>query len=132
MSEDDINNILTGYTKTNTYQSSISRMINKFMINTIAPWLSSCFNKYSEEYFHGKMSEGFNFVEDWKKNHPKRYNDFMSMARKPLIKRFVKVDEFEILRRVETILEKKNWVLTEQEKRQILANIVQFKQEIGI
>lgn len=126
-SEDEIGDILTNK-QNSSFNASVGRILNEFLKIVIAGWVKSCFEKYSEEFFHQKMREQFNFIDDWKTNHPEKYNSFVKKARK--LKYFFRIDENDIMNRVETLLIKNNWKLYPEEKEMIMSQIIQFKKEI--
>lgn len=99
-------------------------------MEVVKVWLEECFEKYSEEYYHEQMGRGFKFISDWKINHADKYAKFINMTRKPLIRSIIKIDENDILRRVEMILNKKGWVMYDSEKQLILADIRELKKDI--
>ena len=100
----ELEDIITGNQKY-SLSGSVTKIITEFMMAAVVPWLMQCFDKYSERYFHDEMKRGFNFVEDWKTHHLEKYNEFMRRAKK--IRFFIKIDEEDLVIRIEKILNKK-------------------------
>jgi hypothetical protein len=123
----DFENIITGNQKY-SLSGSVTKIITEFMMAAVVPWFRSCLTKYSQQQFHNAMKNGFTFIGDWKTNHPEKYAEFLSKAKK--IKFFLKIDEYDILRRVEIIMSKEGWVLYENEKAMILEDIRRLKMDI--
>lgn len=127
---DKVNDILTSGAHYNhsSFAASINRIMTEFMMVVITPWVVSCFEKYDEPFFHQKMKDGFNFIEDWRTNHPEKYNTFIKKGRK--LRHFFKIDENDIMNKVDKLLQTKGWTLYPEEKEQIKEQIKTLKFEI--
>lgn len=127
VSDKEIENIITGNNNF-SFQASITRIITEFMMSAVVPWFRSCLQKYTQEQFHEYMKNGFSFIADWKTNHPEKYQTFIGRAKR--VKYFIKIDEHDILRRIEVIMAKEGWMLHESESQMILEDIRRLKQDI--
>ena len=94
--------------------------IRKIMI----PWLERCLLKYSEDEFHqkmyghyfvdGKRYEGFDFIADWYRNHPRKFSAFMRIARKERDKLSFSIDDE--VNRLVLVLNKHGWTVYDEER----------------
>ena len=127
--ERDIGDYLSaGFHQKHPLDKFVSNVVNKILTNYVVPWLCECLAKYSEAEFHQKMSQNFDFIQDWELNHPKRYNMFIHGGRK--FKNRVNFDTDEILSRVVTILENNGWVVYPQEINKLRYTIHQVRMQI--
>ena len=124
----EFENIVTGTQNNYTFRASITRILTEFMMSAVLPWFKYCLSHYTQEQFHQYMKNGFSFVSDWKANHPDKYSTFVSRAKK--VKFFIKIDEYDILRRIDYIMAKEGWTLYENEKQTILNDIRALKKDI--
>ena len=127
--EKDIGDYLSaGFHKTHPLDRFVSNVVNKILTNYVVPWLCECLVKYSESEFHMKMSQNFDFIQDWQINHPKRYHMFIRGGRK--FKNRVNFDTDEILSRVVTILEQNGWHVYPNEINKLRYTINQVRMSI--
>ena len=63
------------------FDDAMSSILTNMLMRIVVPWINSCFNKYTEKDFHIQMETGFDFIEDWKRNHPERFGKFLKTAR---------------------------------------------------
>jgi len=119
--ETTIETLSTAVKPKSKFDSSISHVVTPLLLEIMVPWIEYCFNKYEEKYFHVKMTAGFDFIQDWKDNHPQRYKMILGAVR-PVRNRIV-LDEDKLLQVVLTELNKKGWTVTEWEKERFRQNI---------
>jgi hypothetical protein len=110
------------------FDAVVNEVVTALLAELIAPWIEHCFNMYSEQYFHQKMNEGFDFIKDWKTNHPARYSVILRAIRK--VRGRIILDEQKILQVVLAEMRKKDWTVTEPEKARFIENIRVLIQEI--
>lgn len=106
----------------------VSGFINKLITHYIIKWLDYCFEKYTEEYFHLQMQQGFNFMSDMKINHPKKYAGFMKGAR--AMRHRYDVDKEQILHAIMLKLKEQGWYLYPLEQQAVRAEIDALIKEI--
>ena len=106
----------------------VSGFVNKLITHYIEGWLNDCFEKYSEQYFHVKMSEGFNFMTDMRDNHTKKYSAFMRGAR--AMRHRYDVDQDMIFEAIRIKVHDQGWALYPQEIISIRAEISMLVNEI--
>ena len=60
-----------------------NKIVTSLLMRYCIPWLAHCLSTYSESDFHSRMSDPFfDFINDWKMNHPDKYPKFIHGARK--------------------------------------------------
>jgi hypothetical protein len=106
----------------------VSGFINKLITRYITTWLDDCFEKYTEQYFHIQMTQGFNFMSDMQTNHPKKYYGFIKGAR--AMRHRYTVDPDQILYAIQLKLKEQGWYLYPQEIMNVRAEIAALIDEI--
>ena len=96
------------------FDSAVSHVVTSLLMQLIIPWIEYCFDKYSEEEFHQRMSNGFDFIQDLKDNHPGRYYRILKAIR--AVRERIELDEQKILIAVLKELNKRGWTITDWEK----------------
>jgi hypothetical protein len=91
----------------------------------VVPWINSCFEKYSEKDFHIQMETGFDFIQDWQRNHPERFGRFIKTAR-AFRNRFV-YDQQAIFNEVMAIFDRRGFRITHTEKVRLMDVILRLK-----
>jgi hypothetical protein len=114
--------------KSRGFDSVVSGVVAELLAQLIEPWIESCFEKYTEEDFHKRMAAGFDFIEDWKTNHPKKYATIIGALRR--VRRRMILDENKILAVVVHAMRKKGWTITGDEILRFIQNIHTLTQEI--
>ena len=108
---------------------AVHNSIMSSIMNTIISWILSCFNKYDEPTFHKKMwgtmffkdkktganymLNGFDFIADWNKHHPYRYETILKIIRKT----GTRIDRQKLYESVIQTIQKHGWTVYEQEKK---------------
>lgn len=80
-----------------SFQSIQNKFVSAIMTQIVS-WILSCFNKYSEKQFHDKMKgefnyrdgftgavypmRGFDFIDDWHKNHKSTFDKIIPVMQK--------------------------------------------------
>ena len=127
--ESNIINDMSGAVKVrHGYDAVVSHVITSLLIQLFIPWIDYCFNKYTEEYFHLKMSQGFDFIQDWKMNHPDRYSAIMKAIR--AVRRKIDLNNEKLLIVVVKEINKRGWTVTDWEKGRFRENIATLIAEI--
>ena len=106
----------------------VSGFVNKLILHYIVGWLDYCFEKYTEDYFHLQMKQGFNFMSDMKLNHPKKFHGFMKGAR--AMRHRYDVDREQILNAIQLKLKEQRWYLYPDEIMAVRAEIDALIKEI--
>jgi hypothetical protein len=106
----------------------VSGFINKLILHYIIKWLDDCFERYTEDYFHLQMRQGFNFMSDMKLNHPKKYAGFMKGAR--AMRHRYTVDQEQILTAIMFRLKEQGWYLYPLEQQAVRDEIASLVREI--
>ena len=106
----------------------VKRVVTNILIHYAVPWLTECLSKYSNADFHQKMMLGFDFISDWKMNHPERYEKFIKGAKK--MKDSFNFDVDEITNRIVLLLGSKGWIVYDWEAGRLRQTIYQVKLEI--
>ena len=106
----------------------VSGFVNKLITHYIQGWLDDCFEKYSEEYFHLQMKQGFNFMSDMRTNHSKKYHGFMKGAR--AMRHRYDVNPDQILSAIITKVNTQGWGLYPDEIAKLKAEIDALIREI--
>lgn len=119
---------LSGAVKSRGFDSVVSGVVADLLAQLIEPWVESCFEKYDEQYFHKKMTEGFDFIQDWKTNHPGKYKTIVGALRR--VRRRMSLDENKILAVVVSAMKKKGWTTTDYEIQRFRENIHTLIEEI--
>jgi len=111
------------------FDTAVASIITPLLVAIFEPWLEACFNKYSEAYFHTKMASGFNFIEDWKRNHRSTYGTLLGAIR-PVSSRF-DIDDEMLVNVIVDKLTARGWKVEEWEKNRFRSNIADFKAEFS-
>lgn len=134
MMKDEINDItedLKEAVKPKTksrFDIAVSSVVTPILVQLIEPWVEKCFEKYDEPYFHMKMTTGFDFIDDWKRNHNQRYKMIVGSLRR--IRNKIELDEETILPIVLKALDKHGWTVEEWEKNRFRSNLSTLIAEI--
>lgn len=110
------------------FDHAVGQVVTSLLMQLIVPWIEYCFHKYSEREFHQRMTEGFDFIADWKENHPERYQLIIRPIRR--VRNRIILNEDKILSVVLNELKKRNWSITEWEKQRFRENISTLISEI--
>lgn len=121
-------NLSTAVTAKSRFDHAVSHVVTELLMQLIIPWIDYCFNKYTEEEFHRRMSAGFDFIHDLKVNHLGRYNHILRAIR--AVRNRVILDEKKILTAVLKELNKRGWTITEWEKGRFREDISVLIKEI--
>lgn len=124
---DDLKKAVTARSKSR-FDTVVSSVVTPILVQLIEPWVQKCFEKYTEEYFHMKMSTGFDFIADWKKNHNQKYRMIVGSLRR--IRNKIELNEDTILPIVLKALEKHGWTIEEWEKNRFRSNLSTLIAEI--
>lgn len=127
--QDDICNYLSsGFKAKHPLDTFVSRIVNRILMDYLTPWLVECLEKYSNEDFHQKMAANFDFIADWKLNHPRRYSMFIKGGRR--FRNRIDFDKAAILERVVKILMNNGWTVYPEEVFKLGKTIRTVMQEI--
>ena len=110
------------------FDAAISSILTNMLMQIVIPWMKYCFEKYTEQEFHDRMSAGFDFIEDWRQNHKERVGRLLSLAKK-FRDRF-EFDEIALYGELMRDFHRRGFVLTDGEKVKIMENILTIKQII--
>lgn len=111
-----------------SYDATMKGAVTNLLLQGAIPWLASCFEKYSEEQFHQKMAEGFNFIEDWQQNHKARYTAFIFGAK--AIKNRFYWNSGAIVEGVVEMLQRKGWSVYRNEQAELMRTVETVRTEI--
>lgn len=133
MTQDDLARYLSGGLKGDQVHALdkfthnvIMGIIGKFII----PWFSYVIQTYPESYFHMKMIDpNWDFILDWKSNHPEKYGKMIKYAHKFRHRFFFDVDEI-LDRVVGSIRSQAGWQLYDHEILKIRDTIERVRQDI--
>ena len=113
---------MLGVAKSNSrFDRVVSTITTSFVMKVIVPLVEAMFSKYSEEYFHQRMTEGFDFMDDWEQNHTREYHIFIKSFRK--MRNKINVNATTMYNIIIEITMKKGWKLTDYEKMHIAVSI---------
>lgn len=110
------------------FDMAVSSVVTPILVQLIEPWVEKCFEKYDEPYFHTKMVAGFDFIDDWKRNHNPKYRMIVGSLRR--IRNKIELNEDTILPIVLKALEKHGWTVEEWEKTRFRSNLSTLIAEI--
>lgn len=110
------------------FDDAMSSILTNMLMRLVVPWINSCFAKYSEKDFHIQMETGFNFIEDWKRNHPERFGKFIRTAR--AFRHRFEYNQLSIYNEVMVIFERKEWRISNTEKVRLMDVILRLKEMI--
>ena len=99
------------------------------VVNNMVSWLEKCFTKYPPHEFHYRMSNGFDFVQDMKMNHPQQLRVIVGMAKR--FSKRIKTDKDRVYTVIIKMLERKGYNPTQYERQKIYINIGQFLSMVG-
>ena len=128
---DDKNNIAKSLTETikkdgHPLDLFVKRVVNSMLTEFCIPWLVSCLQKYSEDDFHKRMLDpDFDFVNDWKTNHAKKFKAFILGARR--LRYAYDFNSQAITMKVIAILENNDWKIDETETIQLFYTMESLK-----
>jgi hypothetical protein len=131
MRDKDLANFMTDgvQPKTHALDRFVRKFVNTLVNSFVVPWLASCLAKYSEYDFHARMQDPqFDFIADWKTNHPDKYPAFIRKAQK--LKHNIDFNENEITDRIVRILNEQGWTVYAFERDKLLSTVVRVKGEI--
>lgn len=114
--------------KGNRFDRMMKSSVTAILLEIISPWIVECLKKYTEEDFHKRMAEGFDFYQDWQDNHRERYATIVRRARR--ISRFLDFDVDRILGRVEYILYTESWILSIPEREKMKEALIRVRKDI--
>lgn len=127
--ESNIVNEISGAVKSRYgYDAVVSHVVTSLLMQLFIPWIDYCFNKYSEDEFHKRMTAGFNFIQDMKDNHIDRYNYILRAVRR--VRRRIQLDEEKLLVVVVSECNKRGWAITPWEKQRFREDIAMLIAEI--
>lgn len=113
---------MIGVAKPNSrFDAIVNKTTTYFVLKIIVPLIENLFNKYSEEYFHKKMTDGFDFIQDMEQNHTREYHIFIKSFRK--LRKKLNVNASTMYNIIIEITVKKGWKLTDYEKMQVAVSI---------
>ena len=124
----DVDNLAGAVTAKSKFDHAVSQVVTSLLLQLIIPWIEYCFRKYDEKHFHTQMSNGFDFIADWKDNHPDRYTIILNAIRR--VRNRIILNEDKILQVVLNELKKRGWIVTEWEKGRFRENISTLIKEI--
>ena len=124
---DDLKKAVT-QNRNSRFDIAVSSVVTPILVQLIEPWVESCFEKYTEQYFHMKMATGFDFIDDWKRNHNKKYRFIVGSLRR--IRNKIELNEDVILPIVLKALQKHGWTIEEWEKNRFRSNLSMLISEI--
>lgn len=127
-SPEDFEQVVGGVVGGSSFDDKMRTMFTKLLMGVVSQSLAYCFGKYTEKDYHSRMEQGFSFIKDWQDNHADKLTVFVSRARR--VRRFLNLDEDDLLRRVEKIMTGQGWVVTPAERAQILIDLREIKRLI--
>ena len=117
------------------FDTSIRSIFDAIAKNFAAAWLIKCFTKYDESEFHRRMQEtymyngvmykGFDFINDMKTHHRKRWYLFTKLA--PKVGDVLIFNDILFLNKIITLFEMKGWKLAHHEVQCIHHSILKVK-----
>src|SRR4051812_1032534 len=117
MTDDNLSEFMTEgvNSKLHPLDKFVKRFVKSIIHSFVVPWLASCLSKYSEQDFHTRMQDQtFDFINDWKTNHPDKYPNFIKKAQK--LKHNIDFNEDEVTARIVSILNAQGWQVYEYER----------------
>ena len=126
--------------KSYSFKPFIDKMIEKYAV----AWLIKCMTKYDEAYFHkimtgsyysqvdGKWHHGFDFIGDWKRNHPRMMYFFLKGAKFFVAKNqdIISFDSMAYTQKVVAVVNNLGWKVYPNEVQDINDTIGQIIQMI--
>lgn len=107
----------------------VKRVVGGVLSEFVVPWLVDCLQKYDESEFHSRMlDESWDFIGDWKQNHPKKFKAFIFGARR--LRYAYDFDAKAITEQIVQILEDNGWKINETETIQLYYTAQSIKQMI--
>ena len=127
----DITNSLTECIKKDQHPLDlfVKRVVGSVLNEFVTPWLVECLQKYSEEDFHSRMTDqSWDFIGDWKQNHPKKFKAFIFGARR--LRYAYDFNSKSITTQVVKILEENGWKINDTETIQLYYTAESIRQMI--
>jgi len=112
----------------NKFDATMSSILTNLLMRIVVPWINACFEKYSEKDFHIQMETGFDFIQDWQRNHPERFGRFIKTAR--VFRHRFEYNQISIYNEVMNIFDKRGFRITNTEKVRLMDVILRLKDMI--
>jgi len=137
---DAMANTIKRYCQNYKGQIDINQVIQGITL-IVVPFMQNILQKYSEQDLHnalrrhykddnGRLCEGFDFIGDWRKNHPIGFNILVNLARSPGIRNRLNFDVNIATNLIVDIMTSWNWNISFAERVIIHEQIVRVKRLI--
>jgi hypothetical protein len=110
------------------FDRPIAAVVGKLFDSYIIPWIRTRFEKYTEEQFHERMVDGFDFLQDLKVNHPDKYK-LCVLSIRPIRNRII-IQKNAIYGGILEIFAQYGWTVTDKEQDILMKDVTELVHEL--